>query len=912
MKRISRILVFILLTGSALKAQISDYKITWNYEGQSFNEFVSAAERNYKVRFFFKPEWVNNIRLAKYENVTTIQRLLDNVFRGKNIFYFIDKNGNIILTRDYKVKTTKMVVSQNDIFIPETHYSSQSDQQKFTEKMLVEIGNPSDRNLSGNIVISGYVRSKDSREPVIGAAIFIKELSTGSLSNEYGFYSINIPRGTYNIRFSCIGLKETLVSAKIYGAGKLDVDMKETLIPLKETIVTADRNNVQQRFEVGLEKINMRTFRLMPTSMGETDILKAMLLIPGVKAVGEGSAGFNVRGGAADQNLILLYGAPIFNTSHFFGFFSAVNSDIIKEVLLYKGGIPAQYGGRISSVLDIIPKDGNKSKFQGNAGISPITTHLFVEVPLIKEKLSLVLAGRTTYSNWVLGMIKNQAIRNSKASFYDINGRVVYEIDNNNKVELSSYLSNDSFKFNSDTTYNYENQIISLKWRHTVNTNFIFMLSANSSTYNYRISSQKVAKNAYNLDHKVNYINLKADFNWYKITNHRINFGMDLNRYSLLPGAYLPAVDSSLVAPQFLEKERAVEGAVYGEDKIKITENLSLSLGLRFSLFTAYGPSKISIYDPEQPMSRASVTDTLTIKSGGIYRTYLEPEYRVSLNYRISGNSSVKVNYNRTSQFLHLLTNTTSISPTDTWKLSDYYVKPQTGDQFALGYYIDFPAQKIEISAETYFKVIRNMIDFKGGTNLIMNGNIERDIINVKGRAYGFEFMLKRSLGKLNWSMSYTYSRTLVKSITKFPSDAINGGKWFPASYDKPHDLSITANYFMSRRAHFSMNYTYNTGRPITYPVAIYQSNGMILIQYSDRNQYRIPNYSRLDISARFSGNLKSSKLANPAWTFSVFNLLGRENVYSIYFRSTGYQIKGYKLSVFAKAIPTVTYSFDF
>ena len=912
MKKYSLILFFLLSAEIILQGQESNYRIDWDYDGQSFAAFVKTAESQYNLRFFYKSEWVSGITLRKYDNVTTVPQLLDIIFQNSKIFHFIDKAGNIILTRDYKIKTPETILYSGDKYIPKAYYSKQIEEQKFIENLQVEIGNPADKNKSGKVIVSGYVRSKDSKEPIIGVTVFVKELSIGSITNEYGFYAISVPRGNFNLRFTYIGMKETGIKATVNGAGKLDVELKETLIPLKETVVTADKNNVIQRFEVGLEKLNMRTFKLMPTALGETDILKGMLLIPGVKTVGEGASGFNVRGGAIDQNLVLLYGTPVFNTSHFFGFFSAVNSDIIKDVLLYKGGIPAQYGGRISSVLDIISKDGNKERFKGSAGISPITTHLLVEIPLIKEKLSLVLAGRTTYSNWLLGLVKDPAIRNSRASFYDFNGRLVYEINNNNRVELSSYLSNDSFRFNSDTIYNYKNQIIALKWRHTFNTNFIFSLSANSSIYSFNIESKKVPENAFSLMHKINYSNIKADFNWYKVDNHKFNFGVDVNRYSVLPGKYMPASDSSLIAPNTIETERAIESALYAEDKITLTNYLSLNLGLRFGLFTLFGPANIMIYDPGQPMSQSSVTDTLRVKSGTVYKTYAGPEYRVSLNFRLSNNSSLKVNYNRTRQYLHLLTNTTSISPTDTWKLSDYNLKPQSGDQYAMGYYVEFPLAKFELSAEIYYKKIRNMIDFKGGTNLVMNENIERDIINVSGKAYGFELMLKRSFGKVNWSTSYTYSRTFIRSTTKFSSDAINGGNWFPASYDKPHDLTFLFNYTLTRRASLSLNYTYNTGRPITYPVAVYENNNLIIIQYSDRNQYRIPDYSRLDISARLSGNLKSNKLANPAWTFSVYNLLGRENVYSVYFKSTGTKVMGYKLSIFSRAIPTVTYSFDF
>jgi hypothetical protein len=356
----------------------------------------------------------------------------------------------------------------------------------------------------------------------------------------------------------------------------------------------------------------------------------------------------------------------------------------------------------------------------------------------------------------------------------------------------------------------------------------------------------------------------------------------------------------------------AYEGALYAEDIITITSRLSLNLGLRYSLFTAVGPRTISIYDPDHPMSQSTVTDTLIAEPGEIFKTYSGPEYRISFNFLLTPNSSLKLNLNRTRQYLHLLSNTTSISPTDTWKLSDYYLKPQTGDQFSVGYYLSLPVKGMEWSVEAYFKPVRNMIDFKGGATLTMNEFIEREIINVSGRAYGIELMLRKNLGKVAWGIGYTYSRVLLRSKTKFESDAINSGNWFPASYDKPNDLNIAFNYTATRRLNFSFNYTYNTGRPVTYPITVYKDANMWIVQYSDRNKYRIPYYSRLDFSARLNGNLRSGKLMNPYWTFSWFNVLGRANVYSVYFETTGNVVKGYQLSVFARSIPTLTYSFNF
>jgi hypothetical protein len=645
--------------------------------------------------------------------------------------------------------------------------------------------------------------------------------------------------------------------------------------------------------------------------MGESDIIKSVLLIPGVQSVGEGSSGFNVRGGSADQNLILLYGAPIYNSSHFFGFFSAVNSDIIKDVTLYKGGIPSRYGGRISSVLDIGTKEGNRNEFAGNAGISPITAHLSLEGPIIKDTLTYILTARTTYSNWIFGLIKDPSLHNSRASFYDLNGKLTYDFNKNNKIDFSAYRSHDSFRFNSDTVYSYDNNIIALKWRHFYSSRFFSSLSVNNSSYNYDISSQNMPTDAFVLAHKVNSSSFKADFNWF-LGRNEINFGLDLTKYDILPGSYLPKGDSSLVIPNTIEREHAWEGGLYVDDKLILTDFLSVNVGMRYSEYYALGPKSVMIYNPDYSKSTSTIVDTLNFKAGAVMKNYGGLEPRVSLNFRISDKNSFKINYNRTRQYVHLLSNSTSIAPTDTWKLSDYYLKPEIGDQVAVGFYEMLFKNNFEASAEAYYKTISNMVDFKGGTNLVMDENIEKDIVNVKGKAYGLELVLKKTVGKFQYSIGYTYSRTFIKSLGTFSDEIINAGKWFPANFDKPHDLVVTFNYLFSRRISFSSNYTYSTGRPITYPIATYDISDKLLVTYSDRNEYRIPDYSRLDLSLKVSGNLRSHRIAHPNWTFSVYNFLGRENVYSIYFKNDANMVKGYKLSVFGRAIPSVTFNFDF
>jgi hypothetical protein len=903
-------LLLLLLLFRTLEGQ-EELKITWDYKDYSFDQLASKAESAFSLRFFYKEEWVKDIRPGDYPGMTTLNELLDNLFRNRSLFYFIDENRNLIITSNFAVRTSEVTSTAEQNYIAPTEYFDSQDKEKLAGNLFVDIGNPADRYKSGNVTISGYITNRDTKEPVAGVSVLVQKLSTGTISNQYGFYSLSLPRGVHLLQFSFLGMKEKQVNVNLYGSGDMNIDMNSMLIPLKETTISAQRNVIFQRYEVGVEKVNITSFKLLPTSMGESDIIKSVLLIPGVQSVGEGSAGFNVRGGSSDQNLILLYGAPVYNSSHFFGFFSAVNSDIIRDVTLYKGGIPGRYGGRISSVLDITSRDGNRKEFFGNAGISPITTHVMVEGPIIKDTLTYILTGRTTYSNWVLNVIDNDFLKNSSATFYDLNGRLTYDMNRNNKIELSAYLSHDSFRLNSDTLYSYNNKIIAFRWRHFFNSRFFSQISLNNSNYDYNVSSASAPTEAFELSHKVNSTSFKADFNWYQGRNE-INYGLDLTGYSVLPGSYLPANDSSLIIPKTIRKEKGLEAAGYIEDKFVITDYLSINAGIRFSSFSAIGPGSFPLYDEGYSKNRSTIIDTVNFKSNEFYKTYAGPELRASLNFRTGPTSSFKVNYNRTRQYLHLLSNTTSISPTDTWKLSDYYLKPQIGDQYALGFYQMLFHNSIETSVEVYYKRIRNMLDFKGGTDLVMADNIEMDIVNVLGKAYGVEFSVKKDEGRLRWSIGYTYARTFLRSTGKFSDEIINGGTWFPANFDKPHDLVATLNFLFSRRFSFSANYTYNTGRPITYPVATYYQGDMLLVDYSERNKYRIPDYMRLDFSFKLSGNLRSHKIANPHWIFSVYNLLGRENVYSVYFKNENNTVKGYKLSVFGEAIPSVSFNFDF
>jgi hypothetical protein len=887
------------------------YPVSWSYKDLTFKEFVEKAEATLPVRFYFKDEWIDSLKLPDYRGCPELTCILDKLLAGTSLYYYIDRSGNIILTKDFAVKRSIGEKVNQNLLIPASDIAEMGEGAETYVNSVVTIGTPADRYGSGNVTISGYIKDLETGGPVSGVTVYIQKLSIGTFTNDYGYYSLTVPRGVHLVQFSFVGMKEKKVTAYLYGSGDLNVEMKSVLIPIRGVVVSGQRNLTMKRFETGLEKINIATFRLMPTTLGETDVLKSILLIPGVQSVGEGSAGFNVRGGAADQNLILIDGAPVHNPSHFFGFFSSINADIIKDVTLYKGGIPGRFGGRLSSVLDVQLKDGSKNDFAGKAGISPITANIVLEGPIIRDTLSYLLAGRTTYSNWIFGLIKNPLLHNSTASFSDLNGKLTWSPNQYNKIELSSYYSNDSFSYSTEALYNYVNSVSSLKWLHFFTGRFFTAISLNNSFYKYSIATMEFPEEANSLTYSINTTEFKTDFRWFSGRNE-LNYGLDITAYFTNPGSITPFDSSSLIIPRNIEKERALEPSVYIDDKFTLTDYLSISAGLRVSGFFSFGPQTVLKYDPVSPRSPSSVTDTIYFKPGEISSEYMGPELRLSVNLRLSDNNSLKVNYNRMRQNIIMLSNTTSISPTDTWKLCDYYLKPQIGDQLSAGFYQMVFGNKYELSAEAYYKKLQNMTDYKGMSSLTMIEHAEQSLFEAEGKAYGFEFSFKKNIGKIRYFIGYTFARTYIRSTGKFSEEIVNSGEWYPANYDRPNDLIVTFNYLFSRRFSFSCNYLWSDGRPVTFPISKYYVNNIQLVHYSDRNLYRIPDYSRFDISFRVNGNLRSHKIANPNWTFSVYNLFGRDNIYSVYFKREGANIKGYSLSVFDRAIPSVTFNFDF
>ncbi|HQT24344.1 MAG: TonB-dependent receptor [Sphingobacteriales bacterium 17-39-43] len=927
MKKYSILFICLLITLSHVVAQVKPVSISVDFKDLSIQDFVKEIESKANYHFYYNPIEFDSIRVtlsARNESVSAILRL---AFRNTSFSYTIDPNNNVFLTKGVEILASLpygifenekdslswQMQKEPELIAELTGTVEQGNLSSALENKQIQIGNKTAQFRPGNVTLVGYVRDAKTGVPEIGAAVFVESPRISTYTNQFGYYTLVIPRGPHILNIKALGIQDTKRNLMIYSDGKLDVEIQTQVLSLREVVISAEKSANVRNVQMGVEKLSISSIKQVPVAFGEADIVKVMLTLPGVKSVGEASNGFNVRGGAVDQNLILFDDLTIYNPSHFFGFFSAFNPDVIKDVELYKSSIPSRYGGRLSSVLDVNSRDGNTKKLSGTAGIGLLTGRLNIEGPIIKDKTSFILGGRTTYSNWLLKMLpESSGYKDAKASFSDLNLRISHEINNKNNLYLSGYLSDDNSNLGSDTTFAYGNQNLSMKWKHIFSNKVTGVFVGGLSRYQYNNNSIANPTNAYKMAFDIQQANFKSDFNYYLSSKHTIDFGISTIRYDLNPGTFQPIGSQSLVKLDVLAPEQAFESAIYVGDRFDLSSNLSMDLGVRYSMYNYMGPQSVNLYAPNLPKSESNVIGTASYKKGEMAKTYHGPELRLSARYQLSEDFSVKAGYNTLRQYIHLLTNTTAISPTDIWKLSDPNIRPQYGDQTSLGFYKNFKDNTIETSIEGYFKNLKDYLDYKSGANLILNHHIETDVINTKGKAYGVEFLVKKVSGKLNGWMGYTYSRTLLKMDDPNAGQIINGGKYYPANYDKPHDFSLVANYRFSHRFSASFNTAYSTGRPITVPIGKYFYAGSLRANYSDRNALRAPDYFRTDFSIIIDGNHKVNQLTHNSWTFGIYNVTGRDNAYSTYFVSEKGLIKGYQLSIFGSAIPFVNYNIRF
>ncbi len=764
--------------------------------------------------------------------------------------------------------------------------------------------------------LSGIVSEKRTGETLIGVNIIIPELNTGTTTNEYGFYSITLPSGSYNVVASYLGFQEISKKIDLNNNIRYNFELSETIEALDEVEVIEDVEKLLIRKpEMSINKLSIATIKQIPVVFGEVDVVKSVLLLPGVTNAGEGASGFNVRGGAADQNLIQLDEATIFNSSHLFGLFSVFNPDAIKDLKLFKGGIPARYGGRVSSVLDIYQKEGNKTAFHMNGGIGAISSRLLLEGPL-PENGSFLAAGRASYAHLFLKLTDNP----NAAYFYDLNTKLSYRINTKNSLYLSAYFGRDVFSINDSFVNTYGNSFANLRWNHLFSDKLFSNLSLIYSDYFYGLKLDFVG---FKWNSGVTNFNVKYDLKHYITDNFQINYGLSNIYYKFNPGEIVPSSSKSGINKDKLIDKYANESALYIDVAQQLSSKIALQYGLRWSNFIRLGQESLNQYSDDMPVvynpslqvyEKATPTGSSNIKRNKKIKTYNHWEPRISIAYSLNESTSLKASYNRLSQYLHLISNTSSPTPLDVWAPSGKYIKPQLLDQVAVGFFKTLKDNAYSLEIEAYYKEIKNRLDYIDGADLIANDAIEQVLLRGEARAYGLELLLKKSKGALTGWFSYTLSKSEQRSKGITENDpGINSGNWYLTPYDKTHDLSISSQYKLSKKWKFGANFLFQTGQPVTYPSSQYTYQSLVIPNYGPRNKNRLPLYHRLDFSAIYTPKALSAKRWKSEWVFGIYNIYNRKNVASISFRQNDVNgnNEAIRLSIFG-IVPSVAYNFKF
>jgi hypothetical protein len=902
-------------------------RVNDSYNNRSLETIFLSIEEQSNYTFYYNKSWVDTVRFTGKLDNSRLDSALVELLNSTPLEYYIQKESVIItdgvkiidkppLYTSYIEQNVKTQVNEeltNGLMFTRDYYTLETASSK---NPIIEIGERKYMKLNSKATIAGYIKDKDNNEPLVGVLIYSENSSAATVSDTSGFYSISMNTGKGSLVFQYLGMKSVQQDIVLFSNGQFNVGMAVDIVALKEILIESARDANVQDVQMGVSRISALATKNVPNALGEHDIMKIATTTAGVQSLGEGASGYIVRGGKADQNLVTINSATIYNSSHFFGFFSVFNSDAINDMTVYKSGIPARYGGRLSSVFDIDSKKANQDKFSGQGGISPVTARLSLDIPIVANKAGLMIAGRTTYSNWLLKQIDNGNFSENRVFFADAILRYDHKLGEDDDILVSAYYSKDKFRVASDTVFSYSNfsysnANASLKWTHRFTPKLETVVTSVFSTYSYNLYNDQSAPNAFDQDFGIQDISLDVALNYYSDDVHTFRSGIKLGNIKINPGSKVPRGQESIVAEKLIEPEQGIEATAYVSDELIISPSLSIYGGLRFSYFSTYGPQTVYMYEPETPKNPSAKIDSVVYGSNELIKPYFGPELRLTARYAFNDFASLKASYIRTRQYIHTLSNSASLSPTDVWRLSSTYLKPQIADQVSLGYYQNFFQNKLEISVEGYYKYLQNLIDFKVGSTFLLNDKIETVTLQGPGKAYGIEFSLKKK-GDLNGWVNYAYARTFIKLDSQFPEETINNGAYYPTNYDMPHTINLVMNYEFTHRISMSYNFTYRTGRPLTIPVGGYDFQGSPAIHYANRNAHRMPDYIRMDIGLSIEAGHKIAKLAHSYWSFSIYNLLGRDNPYSVYFDIENGQVTGHKLVIFGNPIPTITYNFRF
>lgn len=923
LKRVIGIVIIVFsLSCFKVVAQVKPIVKDFTFSNLTLPETFQEIESKAGVHIFFLESWFDEKRISgQFQNIE-VKQLLDSLLGGTYFNAFQYDTENFIITRNRIIYNRLppnffgVIKAANQekqaVKVSKPIFLSRADLNPEIEEEVYFVGKQNEKDTLTLYSLSGRIIQRQSGEGLADATVRIPELNFGDVTDSDGFFNLKLPAGIHQLEARYVGMNPLNIKVVLYGNGFLELKVSEGIQQLEEVIVEASQNRNVEEVIAGTERINSEESKEIPLVLGERNLLKVATSLPGISTAGEGAIGINVRGGRADQNLFLLNRATVYNPTHFFGIFHALNPFVVEQIDIYKGVVPVNYGGRLSGVFDMQTKTGDTTKVKGEGAIGPVTSNLAFEIPGKKGKSSLVLGGRMAYSNWILRSLKEAQLSGRKASFYDLIATYTKVFSANSRFRTTAYYSADNFSLTRDSIMGYSNRLVSLEWTRLFREKHSTSFSLTNSQYKFDLDYAGLGSNGFRLGFTIEESEFNAQDKFRLNPKNQITFGLSGKYYTLQPGSLKGISAQSGIISKILSQERAIESGLFFADRVNLTDELELDAGLRWSFYTLMGPSEIRNYPEGLPKNSGTITQTVNYGAGEFVKFYNAPEIRTSLRYILGENISFRAGYNTMYQYLHALSNTTTVSPIDTWKLSDNNIRPQRSKLASFGVFHNLPDRDIELSLEGYYKWSDDVLDFKSGARILMNEKIETEVVQGDGKSYGVEFLARKSRGRLNGWLGYTWSRSFFKYVSNFVSEQINNGEFFPSNYDRPHDVSLIGNYRFTRRYSASLNFSYQTGRPITYPIGQYVYNNAEYVLYSERNRFRIPDYYRLDLGINIEGNHKKKKLAHSFWTFSVYNVLGRNNPYSVYFVTNSGEVKALQSSIFAVPVPSITYNFKF
>lgn len=891
------------MSSALLPAQsLEDLKITATFQSTPLVEVFQAIQENNPVAFYFRSNDLPATPVSATFEDTPIASVMNELLLPTGLEYLIYRDyGIVIFPGNY------LNANYSADFYEALDQQLSAGEEARNRGPDRSIGSLESLQPSGRARIRGQIIDDQTEEPIIGATVYFTDIETGTATDVDGNFQLEIPSGRHNLSIEYVGYQEIIELVAVLGDGELNVRLEKEAVNLEEVLVKAEALDVNvESAQIGVEQLDVKSINKLPSFLGEVDVVKSLLLQPGVSTIGEGAIGFNVRGGEVDQNLIMQDDGMLFSSSHALGFFSSFNTELISFVTLYKGNLPAQFGGRLASVLNVEMRDGSYRDYRLKGGVGLVSTKVSFEGPVVKEKSSFITGFRSSYSDWVLDFVKLPEIRRSSAKFYDLNFRYTHRLDEKNTLSLAAYSSHDRFTYNELFGFDYNTLMGQIIYKKIFSDDLFSKLSLTASRYE-STQLDLDGADASELDNNITYYKIREQLTYTPSRELQWDAGISSILYQVDPGKISPLGSLSQVIPGELEQEQGLESAAFLNANWTLSPAFTVSGGLRFAAYQFLGPQTVFEYaDPERP-SGENVVNTTRYRGGKIIAAYTSLEPRISMRYRLGPNASVKAGYSRTAQFINLIANTNTPTPNSLWQLSSDYIKPLRSHNFSIGYFKNFDNNNWETSIETYGRLIDDLFDYKDFADLTMNDQLETELLPGIGRAYGMELSVRKREGIVNGTLSYTLSRT-ERQI-----EGINEGSWYPSNFDKPHDLSLVFNVQPNQRYTLTFNFIYGTGRPTTAPIGSYvEVNNLVIPIYSDRNQLRVPDYHRLDLAFTMGQSHKVTKKIKTSWTISLYNLYGRANAFSVFFTQRPFNTpRANKLSVLGNVFPALTFNFE-